>query len=349
MILSFIRLQSSSQTSREAIKITFIIVFVILINSLIPAYSQKYTYLVQHSKSVHIFNSVPGINTPILENNVKLFLDAINRAYLSNLDKPIFPAGLTDAGLNEIIENLWNISHFCSINPEIYENLLSTSSGTIQLRNIQILYEEADSGYAQQDVVIIFNKNGKIVDFKITLEYNSVASVLRYPEDAADLRRKEWIINFVDNLKTSYYLKDIYFLSEVFSDNTLYNCGDDMVVYRQQLHIKNPDTIYKFKLQNDQYLKDLRFLFSQTRSTEVVFDSLTIVRHMVHTNLFGISIKQILTSRFISGGRYYDVGYVFLVIDLKDEQKPRKVLSIWQDSESVKNKGLYSFNNFRII
>jgi len=300
------------------------------------ASGQKYCDMAKHSTTVYL-KGVYDSKKNAFENSTKEFLDAINIAYCSNQD-PKLPGNIANNQFNEKLGNLWAVSPFLSVKPEIIENVLSAGKGNYEVRNLQIVFEEADPGYEQQDAVLKFNKNGKIIDIKIGLGMWS-PRLFRANISVTDLRRRQMIVSFVEDFRTSYILKDISYLEKVFSDKALIITGKVLKeTIQEELQPKVKYTVQT----KSQYLANLKALFAINKMISINFDSIEVVQHPKFPHIYGVKLKQTWNSEKIKGGKYNDVGYLFLVIDFLNEKKP----TIWVRTWSLDD--FFSLDNFRI-
>jgi hypothetical protein len=308
------------------------------------AIGQKYSNLAQHTTKVVL----SGLSNPAkktFEQNTKIFLDAINNAYRTK-QQPKVPANISNSKMNEVLGNLWAVSPFLSVRTEVIENVLSTGHENYEIRNLQIVFEEAQEGYEQQDALLLFDKIGKIVDFKIALGYHSVSTILRNNVSVTDLRRRQMIISFVENFRTAYNIKDIGFLENVFSDKAVIITGK---VLQKTLDGELKPVVEYKKQTKAEYLTNLKYLFSKTKMININFDSITVVQHPSNPELYGITLTQTWNSEQLSGGSYRDIGYVFLIIDFSKEENPKIWVRTWQDKKYIAyDHGVFSFNHFNI-
>jgi hypothetical protein len=306
-----------------------IVLFLFFISGIgISTYGQKYKEMAKHSTEVRL-EGIYGSKKQVFEKNTKIFLDGINKAYLTNT-RPNFPASVATSNVNIRIGDLWASSSFLSARPNIIENLLSTSLGDYEVRNLQIIFEEAQKGYEQQDGVLLFDRTGKIIDFKIALGTNSTNTICRDTISVTDLRRRQMIINFVEDFRTSYQLKDIDFLEKVFSDKALIITGK-VLESTSQGELK---TMVEYKRQTKvEYLTNLKDIFARAKMININFDTIRVVRHPKITDIYGVNLKQTWNSESLKGGRYRDVGYVFLVIDFAVEEKPKIWVRTWSTKD----------------
>ncbi len=300
---------------------------------------QKYLSLAEHSTTVYL-NGINESTGDKLEKNTKALLDIINDAYKQKLN-PTFPSNVTSSNLNEIIGDLWAVSPFLSVETEIVQNVLSTSDGQYEVRNIQLVFEEAKEGYEQQDAVIRYSKSGKIVDFKLGLGYHHTRNILSNPVDATDTHNRLMILEFVENFRTAYTLKDLDYLNKVFSEKALIITGrvlKETAVNELQSTVR----VEYLKRTKKEYLANLGRIFSKSKMIDVNFDSIKVVVHPKFSYIYGVHLKQKWNSQSISGGGYNDIGYVFLIIDFYKQEEPKIWVRTW-DREDY-----FSFNAFTV-
>jgi hypothetical protein len=138
------------------------------------------------------------------------------------------------------------------------------------------------------------------------------------------------IINFVEDFRTSYQLKDIDFLEKVFSDKALIITGK-VLESTSQGELK---TMVEYKRQTKvEYLTNLKDIFARAKMININFDTIRVVRHPKITDIYGVNLKQTWNSESLKGGRYRDVGYVFLVIDFAVEEKPKIWVRTWSTKD----------------
>lgn len=341
IILYMWQLNKNTMNRNSIILIAFFVVGICPI-----AMGQKYANLASHSTTV-ILNGISEARKKTFEQNTKSFLDEINKAYLANNPNipPRIPITISNDKLNETIGNLWAVSPFLSVRTEVIENVLSTSQGNFEVRNLQIILEEADSTYNQQDAVLIFDISGRIIDFKIAMGFHSISTILNSNVSVTDLRRRQMIISFVEDFRTAYNLRNVNFLESVFSDKAIIITGK---VLEKTSDGELKPVVFK-KQTKTEYLNNLRLLLSSLKMINVNFDSISVVQHPTNQGLYGVTLMQTWNTVSLKGGSYHDVGYVFLIIDFFKEEKPKVWVRTWQDKKNAKNDhGVFSFNHFNI-
>lgn len=244
---------------------------------------------------------------------------------------------------------LWTNSPFRCAETEVIEKALQTPAG-YQVRNIPLLMEPLDKNNYQddlyQELVVNFDPNGKIDGVYFSIGMHLYSKVIRSNITVTDLRRRQVILDFVENFRTAYNRKDLPFLGQVFSDDALIITG------KQVKSVKNDGSItldksFEYKRQTKaQYLANLKRVFARNKIIKVIFDDIKVVKHPVKDYYYGVTLKQGWRS-----DTYSDVGYVFLLIDFKDEMHPMIHVRTWQpekydDGTLVPESKIFSLSDF---
>ena len=241
----------------------------------------------------------------------------------------------------EYLGDLWGNCHFRVSETEIIQPLLRTDSYW-QVRNIPIVmcpYEEAkydDELY--QELVINMSPQGDIVDIHFAISSHLYSKVIKSNQEETDLNRRLQIVDFVERFRTAYNKKDIKFISDVFSDDALIIVGREIkrvAADNNSLNLNTPrfEQVVKTK---SEYIKSLSRVFATNRTVKVDFSDIKIVKHPEKTNYYGVTLKQ-----GWSADRYGDMGYVFLLVDFRNQAEPIIHVRTWQP-EKYKNGELLS-------
>jgi hypothetical protein len=174
-----------------------------------------------------------------------------------------------------------------------------------------------------QEAVISFDKQGNVESFYLSISMNLYMNVIKSNLELTDLRRRQLILDYVEQFRTAYNQKDINFLNQVFSDDALIITGKVI----QQKHAEGFSTpkIQYNKQSKEQYIKNLRGVFARNNYIKVTFDEIEVMRHPVNPNFYGVTLLQGWTS-----GKYHDDGYLFLLWDFTNENAPQIHVRTWQ-------------------
>lgn len=279
-----------------------------------------------------------------MERQMSKLLTEMTSACEQNRDLQYSQLGLSE-DVQTAIEMLWENSPFVCTDNQIVEHCLTTGTG-YQIRNIPLEMKSTDGEEDYQEAVISFDKNGNISSFYIAISMNLFMNVVNSNKDITDLRRRELILDYVEQFRTSYNQKDIKFLNQVFSDDALIITGK-VIKSKPRDGIAVPDKIEYRKQSKQEYLGKLKQVFAANKQIRVTFDEIEVMRHPTNADIYGVTLHQGYTS-----DRYHDDGYLFLLWDFKDETAPEIHVRTWQPdmfngSKLAKDK-IFTLSDFDI-
>lgn len=152
---------------------------------------------------------------------------------------------------------------------------------------------------------------------------NLYMNVIKSNLQLTDLRRRQLILDYVEQFRTAYNQKDIKFLEQVFSDDALIITGR-VVMQKHEEGFTTPKVVYN-KQSKQQYLTNLRGTFKRAKYIKVTFDDIEVMRHPTNPNFYGVTLHQGYTS-----SNYHDDGYLFLLWDFTNEDRPMVHVRTWQ-------------------
>lgn len=226
------------------------------------------------------------------------------------------------------IAALWDNSPFISLDSEIVEHCITTGTG-YQVRNIPLMLKPLESNGVDEDeeyqeAVVSFDKQGNLVSFYLSISMNLYMNVIRENKEISDLRRRQLILDYVEQFRTAYNQKDLDFLEAVYSDDALIITGK--VIKRKPVEgIQLPDKIEYKKQDKRTYLSNLARTFKNNKMVNVSFDEIEVMRHGVIPDIYGVTLHQAWKS-----DHYNDDGYLFLLWDFRDEEHPQIHVRTWQ-------------------
>ena len=174
-----------------------------------------------------------------------------------------------------------------------------------------------------QEAVISFDKQGNVESFYLSISMNLYMNVIKSNLELTDLRRRQLILDYVEQFRTAYNQKDIKFLNQVFSDDALIITGK--VITTKHAEGFTSQKIQYNKQSKEQYINNLKGVFSRNSYIKVTFDEIEVMRHPVNPNFYGVTLLQGWTS-----GKYHDDGYLFLLWDFTNESAPQIHVRTWQ-------------------
>ena len=300
-----------------------------------------------------LFKIIEGLSDQSLkatmETNVNTMMMAMNTAANQNaktvkLNKDNF----TSEAIKDI-EQMWKSSAIFCPPVNIMSRCLKTSYG-YQVRGIPVDLKEADEKEKRQELAIDFLPNGKISNVSIAIEMHRYDQIMAEKESDIDYARRQIIVDFVENFRTAYNRRDMKLLTSVFSDKALIITGkvisekpnSDM----DRLTLNNNKVIY-IKQTKQEYLQNLSNVFKITKFINVKFDDIEVVQHPKYDDIYGVTLKQ-----YWHTDRYRDEGYLFLMIDFRDADKPLIQVRTWQpdkyNGKPLPREEVFSLDMFSI-
>jgi len=261
-----------------------------------------------------------------IESEVSRMLTEINAAQEAGRSLNFSAMGNIGTRVQQSMAMLWENSPFMCTDEEIIEHCLTTGSG-YQVRNIPLMMKptgEREFGEDEyQEAVISFDKQGNIESFYLSISMNLYMNVIKSNLELTDLRRRQLILDYVEQFRTAYNQKDINFLNQVFSEDALIITGK--VITTKHAEGFTSQKIQYNKQSKEQYIKNLRGVFQRNSYIKVTFDDIEVMRHPVNANYYGVTLLQGWTS-----GKYHDDGYLFLLWDFTNESAPQIHVRTWQ-------------------
>lgn len=282
-----------------------------------------------------------------IEANVSALLSEFNKACLANENPDYSNINIDDAAAARI-NSLWETVSFRCNETEIFEFISKRQDGFYEVRNMPLIIKVTNDSLDYEDAVIIISPEGLIWDMYFGLESHQYKKLIRQNRNVTDFRRRQVILDFVENFRTAYNRKDLIFLEQVFSENALIIVG--RVVEASDLQSNMLENNFEKKkvelirYNKSEYIKHLQVVFGRNQFIKVFFDHINITQHRLHNNIYGVTLKQKWTS-----STYSDDGYLFLMIDFKDEDHPLIHVRAWQPEAFTDPDSVITLGDFEII
>lgn len=193
------------------------------------------------------------------------------------------------------------------------------------------------------------------VEFRLkydNLKINSLSYTLNQEaEDDILSEDKKWemdsrvqLMRFLQDYQTAYALKRTDFLEGIFSDDALIIVGVELKRapdIEKKINLSNQKQ-YKFiQKTKAEFISDLRRVFASSEFINLQLQDNEILK-VAGKEIYGIQIRQIYTSN-----SYADQGYLFLVVDLRNSEKPIIHVRTWQPDKDPEF-GLFDLSKFVI-
>jgi len=222
-------------------------------------------------------------------------------------------------------------------NPKYELEVLIREHRGYQIRNVEVLLNASDS----ENFIFDFDLSGLICDVRCSLwnTYNGYDL-----EPIISNKDQKIIEKFLEEYRTAFYNKDEKKIAEMINPDAIMIIGRVKRTKSHQLEIPDPEDVELYVRDKPEYLSKLKEIFSNNKHIDLHFDLIEIRQHHQCPELFGISLLQ----RWHSiGTEYKDLGWLFLLFNSQDKEKPVIEFRCWHPrKESNEHFGL---ENLRII
>lgn len=300
-------------------------------------------------------NCIGGDNVPQLKQQFQTTLETVllemNRVNkgVGNLDtlKTYFTPDAFDTFNKFVLGN-----HAYTARKEYKPQIIERQHGDFfDIRSITV---KVDIGGTEagdkQNLIFAFDKNGKIVSVRSMLPNYDYQSVVSSALTEQDSLVRGVILDFMERLRMAYNTKDTTFLEKVYSDDALIFVGsvleekkgtDDMM----KRSFLSGSKVRLIQQSKREYLDGLKNkAFQKNSFVHVRFDEFTILRHEKVQYMYGVSCMQEWKSSI-----YSDKGYLFLMIDFKDQKTPIIHVRAWQPGAFAEDSSYVTLYDFDIV
>ena len=211
-------------------------------------------------------------------------------------------------------------------------------------RSILMQFDFRNTVGFSQEVVFRFDTINKVVTslaFRLSRQSEEdIISKTKWPEESRLI-----LVNFLEDYQTAYALKRHRYLESIYSDDALIIVGR-MVKKTEipdRLTLKLTQEEYELKkYDKDTYMKNLSMCFGNNEYIRLRFTETDFTKSNVTNEVYGVRVRQ----EYFSSS-YGDVGYLFLLVDLRGSQ-PLIHVRAWQpdkvDLDKLMNMSDVRFN-----
>lgn len=246
-------------------------------------------------------------------------------------------------------EQLQKATQFFCVNVLYDMNLVHLSDGGYEVRGVRVRVNMGRTkGNPDQYIVFTFDDHLLVSDVHFAIENHYYERIIDDGRKLEDFSNRQKILHFIEIFRTAYNKKDIAFLKRVYSDDALIIVGRVLKVDPEhsdmlQQSLLTKDQIRFVKFSKTQYLSNLEKVFQFNDFVKVDFEDIEIMRHDSIQDIYGVTLKQKWQS-----SSYSDEGYLFLMIDFMDPDRPFIHVRTWQ-SEKFPDGSVISLYDFNII
>ena len=257
----------------------------------------------------------------INKNTTKLFSE-INKKYIEqtkNVDSSIYPdfKGISiDVSTKKTIHRLWEMSPFAIRKEQLLGPVIVRFSEGYEYRPVPVFVKKADSSHQYDEAVIVYDKQGTITNFYYSI--HKFKDIVGSNTSPAEYRKRQIILDFLENVRTAYNRKDIGLINEMYSDNALIIKGFVVKPTASDLNPNrfNKDKVILKRVTKEKYIESLKHIFSKNSFVNIKFDDIIVTKHDVAKDIYGVQLKQKWNS-----SNYADTGFLFMMIDFRESEK----------------------------
>ena len=206
----------------------------------------------------------------------------------------------------------------------------------------------ATKGDPIQELVFVFNFRLFIVNVHFAIEEHHYTRLLEEGRKLDDLIYRQQVLDFLEDFRTAHNRKDIEYMKKAYSDNALIIVGRVLEKQENQNDFLSSSSLDDSKIQfitlkKQEYVERLNSVFQTSAFVRVIFDQVEIFRHSKYPKIYGIKLKQRWNS-----SKYSDEGYLFVMMDFKNIERPMIHVRTWQP-EKFTDGSVVGLGDFEII
>jgi hypothetical protein len=217
-------------------------------------------------------------------------------------------------------------------------------NGYVEVRSVPMRFSFPNNKRSfVDDLVFVLNDNMLVSNVRFAISEKAINDIVSKSDRFGSNFEKYFLIGFMERYKTAYALEDISFIQNVFAENALIIVGEVIA------EPKKSDTFYRgldeYQVEYQRYTKNeyvnhLKEIFDANEFVNIQFEDNEVRKVNGEDMIYGIQIKQNYYS-----SRYSDQGYLFLMIDLNNIDKPTIYVRTWQPDKHNNDK-LYGLEDF---
>lgn len=207
----------------------------------------------------------------------------------------------------------------------------SQINGETYCRSVRMNFKFRNNESYTEDIVFKFNDEGKISGVSMSLGKTAIQRSIDGCGILWDGRenKRSILINFLEDYRTAFALKDTTYLRSIFSPNALIIIGKKIRVYTQSDGMPRfNERVETQRMTTTQYMDRLKRIFDNPYNYINIRFSDYVVKRAENENrdIYAVQLKQDYFSSV-----YDDSGYLFLYVDLTDPSQPIVHIRAWQE------------------
>ena len=276
--------------------------------------------IAQHQTIVELSDQSNEVLRQKMSNNATKLITLLNTSFYNNTTPSLSDIDMTNEARQNVLQ-IWEHSPFRCLDTEVITRCLNTNKG-FQIRNLPFIVKE---GNENQDVVINFLPNGKIESFYFAIENHKYQSIIKANKSVTDLRRRQMILDFIENFRTAYNRKDLPLIESMYSDDVLIITGQVYKATGDKMTGMDEEKVKYNKQTKSEYMTRLKRVFANNKYVNIGFDDISVLQHPVDNNIYGVTLRQAWRT-----SNYSDDGWLFLAVEFHSETDILIHVRTWQ-------------------
>jgi hypothetical protein len=216
----------------------------------------------------------------------------------------------------------------------------------IIVRQVPMKFDFPNSNWSTiENVIFTFNTENKVSAISFSLSDLAIQDILDRPEQFGSTEERYQLIQFMENYKTSYCLKNIDYIRSIFAENAIIIVGRVLkqgnAIGEMYSQLKNEDVQFIQKSKKE-YMESLELAFQSNDFININFEDNVVKRTNKSGKVYGIQISQEYYST-----NYADQGYLFLMMDLSNSKEPKIYVRSWQPQKNP-DGSIIGLSDFKI-
>lgn len=277
-----------------------------------------------------------------IESQTTRLLEMLNEAQEAGKNTLNFSGLNIDDEARQTILLIWKYQHMHVWLDEgeeeayIEETVLTMRGGQYQVRNIPMRMKTVKGPEKKEynEVSVNFDRNGRIVDFNITMSKQQYGEILRNAIDVEDEYNRKMLAHWMDQMKTAYNERNEAFFEDIFSEDALIITGKRKMT-RQHTDARLKDqAAFEYNIATKkQYLAGLKKIFDPKKNPQIniFYTDEKYRRHGGNPRYYMVDCTQHWNTT-----SYSDVGHLFVIWDFKDPERPQILVRVWQHPDDTK-------------
>ena len=201
-------------------------------------------------------------------------------------------------------------------------------AGYVYCRSIPMRFAFSGNRSFVENVVFVFEESGKIDNISFGLSEVAQDDIFTNHNVDWSSEAKGVLQSFLENYKTAYALERLDYLESIFSEDALIISGKvvQQLVGNVETGYRNNRYVKLTKYNKSEYINRLKDIFRYNEFINIKFANNDVKKMGKGGEVYAVQIKQDYFS-----ANYGDTGYLFLLVDVNDPDKPIIHVRAWQE------------------